>query len=104
MPISFIINLSLFGLIWWLAIYLVSRNARSKIAWISAGFLASLIIYGLGERISRHLTDYSYYDLLWTWAEWSYILPIALLFHFSVICTKAERDSINKYFLFFVYF
>lgn len=96
MPSTFFINLAGSTFLWWLAVYLLSRNTRSKIAWISASFLACLSIYILANNVSRQLTVYDYYTWLWHLTDWSYILPIALIFHFSVVVTGKEKQRANK--------
>ncbi len=99
----FLFNLGISGLIWWFAVYLVSRNTRSKVAWISAAFLASISTYALANNVSRNLLIYEHYNILWRFSDWSYLLPIALIFHFSVVVSN-NKGLGNRTFLFLVYF
>ena len=96
MSIEFLINVAIAGVIWWLAVYILSNNIRSKIAWISFSFLFGLSVFLLAVSITRNITSYDQVESLWHAVEWSYLLPIALIFHFSVITTRSEKNTLNK--------
>lgn len=103
MPTGFLVNVLIGGFVWWLAIYLLSKNLRSRLALISSLFLASLSVFLLAVEISKYLTTYDYYNVTWHSVEWSYLLPIALIFHFSVIVTRSTNKRLNQILLIIIY-
>lgn len=91
------------GAIWWLGVYILSRNVKSNVARLIFIFLLCISVYFIGDFISRNIQDYGINSEIWRWLAWSYILPIALIFHFSVVITQRQKLAINKTLLLLVY-
>lgn len=104
MQALFIMSLLVAGLIWWFATYLIGHNPKSNIARVSGLFLICLAGYTLAESTSIHLKDLKNFNLLWDATQWTYILPIPLLYHFSVLVNTGENRKFNKYYIYLVYF
>jgi hypothetical protein len=84
------------GAIWWLGVYVLSRNVRSSVARLIFAFLLCLSVYFTGDLISRGIIDYKTNSQIWRWITSSYIFPIALIFHFSVVTTGSQKDPVNR--------
>lgn len=98
---QFIVSAFLF----WVGVYLVSRNIRSKTAWVIFFFLFSLSWYILVvDAITPLFTDDQLTSVfLYHLTNWSYILPIPLLLHFALLVTQNYKKSIWIQ-LWFIYF
>ena len=96
MEFGFLLNLAISGVLWWVAVYLLSRNLNSRIALVSFAFLTCLSIFLTAVNISRNIVTYDYYENVWHVTEWSYLLPIALIFHFSILATRSEKKEVNQ--------
>lgn len=98
-----VIQLSVGGFLWWLAVYSVSRNIRSKVAWLLFFLLFSFSVLVVTESIYPHLLSPSVNALVNRLTDWSYLLPIALLFHLSVIVTGREMNKLNNVLIYVFY-
>lgn len=91
------------GAILWLGVYIYSRNNRSRVALLCFVFLLSISVFNAAVSSSINITQLKVYRDLWHLSEWSYLLPIAILFHFSVIISKKQNVRINRYLIVIFY-
>lgn len=98
---QFIVSAFLF----WVGVYLVSRNIRSKTAWVIFFFLFSLSWYLLlvDAFSSFFASSYQLSKTLYYLSTWTYILPIPLLLHFSLLVSQ-NKIKIFWQILLIIYF
>lgn len=96
MSVSFILFLTIFGLFWWLGIYLYTQNIRSKIGRLLSIFLLVMVLYGIAVTISPYL-NFKNYLTLWYAIDWTYIIAVALFLHISILLSGTKSDKINIY-------
>lgn len=86
----------------WIGIYCLSRNIGSRVALLVAIFSTCLALYYAGDFSTRSIMDYRINMNIWRFTSGTYLIPIAILFHFSVLTTQIFNKS-NKYILTFLY-
>lgn len=99
-----VIRVFIAALLFWIGVYLVSRNIKSKLAWVLFLFLLSLSWYLVFVDVIPPLyaTDFHTSMFLIRLTDWTYILPIPLILHLSVLTTKRTL-KVNRYSLWGIY-
>ncbi|MDP3992977.1 MAG: hypothetical protein Q8Q05_02065 [bacterium] len=100
-----IIRILVGAILFWIGVYLVSRNIKSQLAWVLFIFLFSLSWYIVFVDVITPLyaNDLGTSILLYQLTNWTYILPIPIVLHLSTLTTKRGALAVNKISLRLIY-
>lgn len=104
MSVEAITRIVIGGVLFWVGVYVVTRNIRSKLAWVIFLFTFSLSWYIVFVDVitTLYVNDLNTTIFLNYFTNWTYILPIPLVLHLSILTTK-NNSRLNRYSLIFLY-